>query len=173
MKVRVADHADVPELVRIWHDGWHDAHAQIVPAEMTRLRTMDNFRDRVAGALAAMWVAGDPGTPLGFYVLRGQELDQLYVCEKARGTGVAATLLSDAELRLCRNGVDMAWLACAIGNHRAARFYEKHGWRRAAIVGIGVETPAGRMPLDVWRYEKRLFDVSRVPLAGGESQRGL
>jgi GNAT superfamily N-acetyltransferase len=170
MTVRPAEPADVPELVRIWHDGWHDAHAQIVPAEMTRVRTMDNFRDRVAGAFSAMWVAGDVGAPLGFYVLKGQELDQLYVCETARGTGVAATLLSDAEMRLSRNGVELAWLACAPGNDRAARFYEKHGWRRAATVSIDVETPAGRMPLDVWRYEKRLVDVTRIPATDSDAR---
>jgi len=156
MDVRVAEPADGPELVRIWHDGWHDAHAQIVPAEMTRIRTMDNFRDRIAGALAMMWVAGEPGAPLGFYVLRGHELHQFYVADKARGTGVAATLLSDAETRLRENGADVPWLACAIGNHRAARFYEKHGWRRAGVVPIDIDTPAGRVSLDVWRYEKRL-----------------
>jgi GNAT superfamily N-acetyltransferase len=159
MTVRAAEHADVPELIRIWHDGWHDAHARIVPAEMTRVRTIDNFRQRVAGALSAMWLVGEVGAPLGFYVLKSDELHQLYVCEKARGTGVGATLLSDAEMRLGRNGIEVAWLACAIGNDRAARFYEKSGWRRAGTVGIDVGTPAGIMPLDVWRYEKRLPGV--------------
>jgi GNAT superfamily N-acetyltransferase len=163
MNVRLAEDADYPELVRIWHDGWHDAHAQLVPAEMTRVRTMDNFRNRVSAALPALWVAGDVGAPLGFYVLKGDEVHQFYVCENARGTGVAATLLSDAELRLRSSGTEVGWLACAIGNHRAARFYEKHGWRRAAVVGIDVDTPAGLMPLDVWRYEKRLSSVSPAP----------
>jgi GNAT superfamily N-acetyltransferase len=173
MNVRVAEHEDVPELVRIWHDGWHDAHAQIVPAEMTRVRTMDNFRQRVSATLPAMWVTGDVGAPVGFYVLKDPELHQLYVCEKARGTGVAARLLEDAEVRLRQHGADIAWLACAIGNHRAARFYEKHGWLRAAVVGIEVDTPAGRMPLDVWRYEKRLMGISRVPPDEGDRQGGL
>lgn len=156
MVIRAAEDADVLALVRIWHDGWHDAHSQIVPAEMTRVRTKDNFRQRVADALSVMWVAGDAGAPVGFYVLSGEELHQLYVSAEARGTGVAAALLSDAERRLLNNGVEIGWLACAIGNHRAARFYEKHGWERMRIVNITVNTPAGVMPLDVWRYEKRL-----------------
>jgi len=50
--------------------------------------------------------------------------------------------------------VTTAWLACAIGNERAARFYEKHGWRRAGIVTNAAETSQGVFMLDVWRYEK-------------------
>jgi GNAT superfamily N-acetyltransferase len=156
MTVRPAEQADFDELVRIWHDGWHDAHARTVPAEMTRARTPANFRQRVADAYDTMWVIGDVGAPLGFYILRSDELYQLYVAERARGRGVAATLIRDAEQRLATNRVDTAWLACAIGNDRAARFYEKQGWRRAGNIIIDVELPAGVRPLEVWRYEKRL-----------------
>lgn len=42
--VRVAEHADYPELVQIWHDGRHDAHAEIVPADMTRVRHNEVLR---------------------------------------------------------------------------------------------------------------------------------
>ena len=155
MTVRPAEQANVEELVRIWHDGWHDAHAQIVPAEMTHARTPVNFRERVAGTYSTMWVIGDVGAPLGFYILRADELNQFYVAERARGRGVAATLIQDAEQRLATT-VNPAWLACAIGNDRAARFYEKQGWRRAGNVIIDVQLPAGVRPLEVWRYEKRL-----------------
>ncbi len=97
---------------------------------------------------------GDVGSPLGFYILKRDELNQLYVCETARGTGVAAKLLSDAEARMFNDDVEKAWLACAIGNDRAARFYERYGWCRAGSVVIDVATPVGVMPLEVWRYEK-------------------
>ena len=156
MTVRLAEPADVEALVTIWHDGWHDAHARIVPAEMTRARTVDNFRQRVADAGGTMWVIGDLGAPLGFYMLRSDELYQFYVAEPARGRGVAATLIRHAEQHLARNGVETAWLACAIGNDRAARFYEKQGWRRTGHVVIEVELPTGVTLLEVWRYEKRL-----------------
>ena len=156
MMVRPAGQADVDELVRIWHGGWHDAHARILPAEMTRARTPDSFRQRVADAFGTIWVVGDVGEPVGFYMLRSDELYQFYVADRARGRGVAAPLIRDAERRLATNGVDTAWLACAIGNYRAARFYEKQGWRRTGPVVIGVELPAGVMPLEVWRYEKRI-----------------
>ena len=64
--------------------------------------------------------------------------------------------MADAETRLRESGVEIAWLACAIGNERAARFYEKSGWRRAGVVVSEVETSDGLFPLEVWRYEKSL-----------------
>jgi RimJ/RimL family protein N-acetyltransferase len=65
-------------------------------------------------------------------------------------------LLADAEARLSELGVETAWLACAIGNARAARFYEKCGWRRAGTMINHAETSSGTFPLEVWRYEKLL-----------------
>ena len=70
---------------------------------------------------------GPRGAPLGFTMLKGDEVYQLYVSREARGRGVAAALMADAEQRLAARGVSDAWLACAIGNERAARFYEKQG----------------------------------------------
>jgi GNAT superfamily N-acetyltransferase len=124
--------------------------------ELTRLRTLPNFRDRLGEALADLRVVGPPRAPVGFYMLKHDELFQLYVSAEARGSGVAAGLIADAETRLAQEGVEVAWLACAIGNERAARFYEKSGWERVGIMINEAETPAGPFPLEVWRYEKRL-----------------
>lgn len=65
-------------------------------------------------------------------------------------------LIADAEARLAERGVETAWLACAIGNDRAAKFYEKRGWRRAGTMINQAETSAGIFPLETWRYEKSL-----------------
>lgn len=156
MKVRAADAAELPALARIWFDGWQDAHAQILPAELARIRTMDSFRERLQAALPNLRVAGPQGAPVGLCIIKGDELYQLYVSATARGTGIAAALLNDAEHRLASNGVETAWLACAIGNERAARFYEKCGWRRVGNMINQLETPTGMFPLEVWRYEKML-----------------
>jgi ribosomal protein S18 acetylase RimI-like enzyme len=101
-------------------------------------------------------VAGPADVPLGFSMLKGAELYQLYVSSQARGSGVAAALIVDAEARLRDSGVATAWLTCAIGNDRAARFYEKCGWHRAGTVIEHLEVPNGTFPLEVWRYEKYL-----------------
>jgi ribosomal protein S18 acetylase RimI-like enzyme len=89
-------------------------------------------------------------------MLKGDELYQLYVSSQARGCGVAVALILDAEYRFRERGVHTAWLACAIGNDRAARFYEKRGWLQTGTVTEQLEIPGGTFALEVWRYEKSL-----------------
>jgi ribosomal protein S18 acetylase RimI-like enzyme len=156
MQARAAATGELDYLARLWYDGWQDAHARILPAELARYRTLDSFRQRLDAAIATVRVAGPSGSPLGFCMVREDEFYQLYVAAAARGTTMASTLLGDGETRLAADGVLTAWLACAIGNERAARFYAKHGWRRTGIVTSQRETPDGPFPLDVWRYEKDL-----------------
>jgi GNAT superfamily N-acetyltransferase len=154
--VRAAEDAEIGRLAAIWHEGWHEAHARILPAELTRIRTLDRFRERLRAALPDVRVAGPPGEPAGFCIVKSDELYQLYVAAEARGSGTAAALVADAEARMAAKGIGIAWLACAIGNERAARFYEKCGWRRVGTMINPLDTPDGVLPLEVWRYEKRL-----------------
>ncbi len=143
MLVRAAKEPDIGELARIWYEGWHEAHAHILPAELTQLRTL---------------VATLLDRPVGFCILKGDdELYQLYVSSQSRSSGVATALIADAEARFSERGVETAWLACAIGNERAARFYEKCGWRRMGTMINPTETSQGPFPLEVWRYEKSLI----------------
>ena len=134
MKVRRAEAGETEALAHLWCDGWWDAHASIMPAELALDRTFENFAARLERALDEVRAVGPVGAPLGFCMLKGDELYQLYVSAQARGTGAAAALIADAEVRLSERGVKTAWLDCAIGNERAARFYEKSGWRRAGTV---------------------------------------
>lgn len=143
-------------MAKIWFDGWQDAHARIVPAELARVRTLQSFEERLGSASTDVRVAELFGAPVGFYFLKGTELYQFYISSDVRGSGVAPILMADAESRLRERGVHTAWLACAIGNHRAARFYEKCGWSRTATVTDDVEVPGGTFALEVWRYEKLL-----------------
>jgi ribosomal protein S18 acetylase RimI-like enzyme len=154
--VRAAEEVEIDHLAKIWYEGWHDSHAHIVPAELTRLRTLENFRDRLQAALPNIRVVGPSGFPVGFSILKDAELYQLFVSAPSRGSGAAAALIADAEARLAERGVETAWLACAVGNERAARFYEKSGWHRAGIMVNDAETAFGTFPLEVWRYEKSL-----------------
>lgn len=159
MDVRTAETVDIDRLAQVWHDGWQDAHARIVPAELARLRSLESFRQRLEAALPSIRVMGPPGSPVGFCMVRGTELYQLYVAAQSRGSGIAAALIADAEARLAASGVETAWLACAIGNERAARFYEKRGWHRVGVMLNHAETAEGAFPLEVWRYEKSLQKV--------------
>jgi len=163
MTLRPAQPADVAPLARIWFDGWHDAHAAILPDALCRDRTEESFRHRLAHGLHAVITEGPVGTPLGFAMVKGDELNQLYVAASARGTGLADRLMAAAEERLAADGVTVAWLACAIGNARAARFYERRGWVLAGEVINHLTTAEGPFDLLVWRYEKRLLPAQESP----------
>jgi GNAT superfamily N-acetyltransferase len=154
--IRDAQLSEIGQLARIWFDGWQDAHARILPAELAQLRTLQSFEERLRAAPTGVRVATLVGAPVGFYFLKGAELYQFYVSSNARGSGIAAVLMADAEAHLRERDVRIAWLACAIGNDRAARFYEKCGWLRTGTVTDPVEVPGGTFALEVWRYEKSL-----------------
>ena len=80
-----------------------------------------------------------------------------------QGTGLAAALIADGEARLARRGHATVWLACAIGNERAARFYRKCGWQFAGTFVSRLETSAGSYDLEVWRYEKQVRAAADQP----------
>lgn len=150
---RSADAADLDALALLWFEGWQDAHADILPAEIAADRTLVSFRERLAERLADVRTIGSAGRPIGFSLLKENELYQFYVDGSARGTGVAMVLMTDALARLRRANVGTAWLACAIGNDRAARFYERCGWHRAGVEVSRLPLRSGVFALNVWRYE--------------------
>lgn len=156
-KVRPADPLEIDHLARLWSDGWQDAHAAILPVELGRRRTLESFRDRLFDKVPQTRVTGPLGRPTGLCMVQENELDQLYVLAEERGSGTASALLSDAERRIAASGAVTAWLACAIGNNRAARFYGKDGWRLVGRMITKLATPEGIYPLEVWRYEKGLW----------------
>lgn len=156
--VRAATSAEIDALAKLWFEGWQDAHAQILPVELKQVRTLESFRERLAAALQDVRTAGPEGAPLGLAITKGDELYQLYVSAAARGTGIAARLTTNALHRIRAKGHQRAWLACAIGNERAARFYEKVGWSRQRVMTSQLPIADGVFPLDVWRYEIALAE---------------
>jgi len=154
MTARPAEPSESGVLTHLWYDGWQDGHAAVVPDALTRARTLEDFAERMSARLADVRVVGPHGAPLGFAMLKGDELHQFYVASEARGTRVAAALMMDAEAQLSARGVETAWLACAVGNARAARFYEKSGWHLARTMISHLDTVDGPFDLEIWRYEK-------------------
>ena len=102
--VRTADAGELDQLARVWYDAWQDAHAAIVPAALTRLRTLESFRGRLQADLQHIRVVGPIGDPIAFSLVKGDELYQLFVAAPARGLGVAVALLEDAESATGREG---------------------------------------------------------------------
>lgn len=153
---RAAKVGDIPALATLWTDGWHAAHAAIVPAGLTALRTFDSFSDRLARDLDACRVGEIDGVIVGFHIIKDAEVYQFYVGPQAQGTGFASLLMADAERVLSAAGQSSAWLACSIGNGRAAAFYAKAGWSNVGTETLDLDTSAGAFPLTVWRFEKAL-----------------
>lgn len=161
MEVPLADleerHLD--QATEIWESGWFDAHDGLVPDDLKALRTTESFRSRLQDHMSDTRIGLDGDDVLGLCITRADELYQMYVSPRARGKGLARALIEDAEAKMRRAGVKTAWLACAVGNLRAARFYEKSGWTNIGVRTEHMDTSEGPFALDVWRFEKALPGV--------------
>ncbi|WP_425079968.1 GNAT family N-acetyltransferase [Ruegeria denitrificans] len=146
----------IPQASELWHSGWHDAHAAILPDDLTSQRTLDSFAERLHKYADMTRVAVQDGVVLGLCIILRDEINQMYVSPQGRGTGLAAALLRDGEQKILANGHATGWLACAIGNRRAARFYEKCDWVNTRTEVLRFETQTGDYPLEIWRFEKHL-----------------
>lgn len=126
---RPATADDMAAVADLWHEGWHSGHAGHVPDGLTAARTLQAFHERTPSRVADTTVAvSDAGEVLGFVMVVGDEVEQVFVAPAARGTGLAPVLLEVAERQVAAGGHASAWLAVVAGNARARRFYEKHGW---------------------------------------------
>ena len=104
-----AENCEVDQLAGIWFDGWNEAHAHLVPAELKRVRT-SSFLAAACRPTADVRVVGPPGAPVGFAIIKDDELYRLAVSAPSRGSGAAAAaLIDDAEARLAAGGVRTAW----------------------------------------------------------------
>ena len=153
MRIACATPGDVPSLVEIWHQGWHQAHAAVVPPALVASRTSAEFEARTRAHLVQTRVMWADQEIAGFFMLDGDELYQFYVAQSFQGRGVARKLMSAAEASL---GAGRKWLACSVGNTHAAGFYEACGWVHVSTTPYEVETAQGRRVVRVWRYEKEL-----------------
>jgi GNAT superfamily N-acetyltransferase len=105
----------------------------------------------VDGRDGASFLAEEDGRLLGFATLyfswstlragRIAIMNDLYVVEAARGTGVAADLFRTCAGESARRGcVEMTW-ETAPDNVRAQRFYDRLGGHRGEWVTYSIDTP--------------------------------
>ena len=152
--VRKATADDVETVARIWHAGWIDGHLGHVPPGLVRYRdNQEQFASRAQARLENMWVAQSTGRPVGFVVVKADEIEQLFVESAARGSGVAAMLLRRGEAEIRGAGHRRAWLAVVAGNQRARSFYAREGWRDSGPFTYLAETAAGPFAVPSHRYE--------------------
>lgn len=95
---------------------------------------------------------------VGFVTVHDDEVEQMYVDEAARGSGVADVLLRHAETVIGRRS-PTAWLAVVAGNARARRFYARNGWCDTGPFDNPARTGDPHTPtitVPSLRYEKQL-----------------
>lgn len=154
--VRKAGPSEMSALANLWFHAWQEAHEPYVPADLTRIRTLASFEERLHLFGDALRVVGPAGAPFGLCVVKDDELNQLFTSPEARGTGAAQALIADAEARVAAAGHPAIWLDVVIENARAIRFYEKSGWRRKGEQIVGLDTLDQPFDLKVLIMEKPL-----------------
>ncbi len=80
------------------------------------------------------------------------QIHLLHVHPEAQGIGVGTLLLEDALAEMRAAGRSQAILWVLVANHRARRFYERHGWRSDGAR----RTERHAIPVEVVRYRRTL-----------------
>ena len=145
IRARLITKADLPSLAELWIASWQEEMPAI---DFTKRRQW--FLDRLEGLEAAGSIAMcaiDPsGLVLGFFSIDPSTayLDQLAVAPRAKGSGVASFLLSEAG-KVSPRGIILDVNA---DNARALAFYERQGFVR---IGEGVNPFSGLKTLRLRR----------------------
>jgi GNAT superfamily N-acetyltransferase len=90
----------------------------------------------------ACWVAESEGRLQGYLLASFMfslehgglmaEIDEVFVTQDMRSTGLGSLLVAQAERELARRGLVRLQLQLGVGNDRARAFYERRGFRRRA-----------------------------------------
>lgn len=152
--IRPATPTDSARVAEIWHAGWHDAHDGKVPDALVAARPRESFDRRAVDRVPDTVVAVADGEVVGFVMVEGDEIDQVYVAAAHRGSGTAAPLLAAGERRVAEAGHPTAWLAVVPANTRARRFYERQGWRDDGPFEHAAPGPDGPIAVPCHRYVK-------------------
>jgi GNAT superfamily N-acetyltransferase len=89
-------------------------------------------------------------------LVRSGTSEQVYVSAAYRGTGVATTLIGEAERQVRANGHGNAWLAVVASNARDRAFYERAGWVDEGPFVYGAAAEDGPIAVPCHRYTKLL-----------------
>lgn len=154
--LRPATDRDAAAVADLWHRGWHDAHPGHVPDGLTAARTLESFHERAPLRVADTTVAELAGEVVGFVMVVGDEVEQVFVAAAHRGSGVAGLLLDEAERQVAAGGHAEAWLSVVAGNARARRFYTGRGWSDGGDLPYEVTAGGTTYVSPCRRYVKRV-----------------
>lgn len=156
--LRPARDEDAQAIAKIWYEGWCDGHLGHVPDDLVAVRTRASFESRASQRVSDTVVAVVDGTVAGFVMVVDDEVEQVYVSRQHRGTGVATTLLAEAERLVAASGLQWAWLAVVAGNARARRFYQRNGWTDEGPLDYRAVSAQGLIAVPSHRYVKRVAE---------------
>jgi ribosomal protein S18 acetylase RimI-like enzyme len=154
-ELRPARVDDQEAIATLWQRGWREAHLMHSPAALVAHRRLVDFRARVPERIPTTTVATTSARVVGFVTVHDDEIEQLYVDESARGSGVAAALLTHGE-RVIAARYAVAWLGVVPANARARRFYERQGWHDIGAFDYEAQITDGTIPVPCRRYEKQV-----------------
>lgn len=157
--IRPATVGDAAAVARIWEAGWRDAHIGNVPDELVQVRTSESFRTRAPERVADTAVAVLDDEVAGFVMVVEDLVDQVFVDQRHRGSGVAGLLLAEAERLVAAGGHPRAWLAVVPGNARARRFYERQGWADEGAFEHQVQVDGGSISVPSHRFVRSVGGV--------------
>jgi GNAT superfamily N-acetyltransferase len=142
----------VPQIAALYHSIWHETHARFMPAEECARRDVAFFHDRMTALQPTTLVITQERTIIGFAAWHHDVLSQMFVASQWRGSGLAPPLLAHAEREMTSSGIGQAKLHCVVGNDRARKFYQRHGWM---IQEEFVDAKAGKPDgVPFWRMVK-------------------
>ena len=154
VKLRPAVPGDANKVADIWHRGWQDGHLGFVPQDLVEARTEGSFWTRASERVSDTTVGIVNGEIAGFIMVVDDEVEQVYVSDHHRGTGVAAALMAEAERQVKSSGYARAWLAVVAGNARARAFYARAGWHDEGMIDYAASARGGPIPVPAHRYTK-------------------
>ena len=137
MSIRRATATDIADIAGLVERYW----------EFEAIRGFDRPRIEalLAGLLArpergACWAAEEDGRLQGYllavfmfsleYGGLMAEIDEVFVAQEARSAGLGSLLVERVEGDLAERGLVRLQLQLGVENHRARRFYERHGFER-------------------------------------------
>jgi GNAT superfamily N-acetyltransferase len=172
-KIERATPRDRRDVATLYHQAWRQTHGTLEPAAVVADRDEGFFQKRVAAYTTAPRLArAADGTVLGFVAWDGFLVQALFLAEIARGSGLGARLLAEAEFNIAAAGHDKVALICIVGNDRARRFYERQGYRVTLNRNIRAQTTQGEVVIKAWRMQKRLVPVKQPNTAARRKKGG-
>jgi ribosomal protein S18 acetylase RimI-like enzyme len=114
--------SDLDEVVSLWHRSWTYAFPNLKHPqsyEQWKFRFQNNYVNK-----DEVWVATISDQIVGFIVVSGSEIAQIFVDVDAQRNGIGTALLNQAK-QISPSGLRLTTLQ---QNMQARQFYEKHGF---------------------------------------------